>query len=234
MRPIKLKNWIISILFLIGLGLIADYYFLHVLFHQKNQSAQEVEDGAAELEGIIPAWNAPAPGVLPKTEDNGSDEEQEPDSAEDNFLENLQKCSPEAAAKNVISPDDFVTYLKEVVGIEKQETDIENYHLRLTDGSVRRVHVTVSDSSNDGNRKEIRLFKLDDEGYPERLPLKKNQTLAALLDQGEVFRKELRGRWELRDGTHLAVEMHNDSVFEFQYKGDGKILSCRLKKCLCQ
>ncbi|MNT46144.1 hypothetical protein D3C72_1827710 [compost metagenome] len=37
MNQIKLKSWLVGALILLGLSLIVDYYFIHILFTEKQQ-----------------------------------------------------------------------------------------------------------------------------------------------------------------------------------------------------
>ncbi|WII72292.1 hypothetical protein QJS83_00230 [Bdellovibrio sp. 22V] len=229
MKSISFKTWITWALVLFGLGLLADYYFLHILFHQKQ----------AAINGAV------AQDVQTPEEDQESSEAddsflgekgQAPEASatnKDNFLESLQKCAPEVAAQAIATPEALIEYLQKSVGVKTEEISLENYHLTLADGSKRRVHVITSDNSNSPNTKEIRFFKLDEEGYPERLPLKGNETVESLLAQGTVTKHEAKSQLLLKDGSTVSLEMHDKKVFEFQFNNHGKLLSCRFKDCHC-
>ena len=230
MRPIKFKNWLLSVLFLIGLGLVVDYYFIHILFSEKVQVFKNLEK--QEAEALTKADIALGAAVKISRGESATSESAAP--APDNFLESLQSCLPEISSQGVATPEAFIEYLKKSIGVRAEDMDVENYHLKMNDGSVRRIHVIPADNTNSKTQKEFRLFKLDDEGYPERLPLTGKENLASLLAQGHVYNKETRGHLALRDGSTLALETHNDDIYEFQYKGHGKTLSCRVKSCLCQ
>lgn len=232
MRSTKLSTWLLWALALFLLGIATDYYFLHILFHQKQQETlQVIEDqGAAIPPNANPQTTGSDEGFLGEKGDSAAPA----DSGKDNFLKSLQECAPEVAAQAVATPEALMEYLQKSVGIEKEEISLENYHLTLPDGSLRRVHLITADNTNAKDRVEIRFFKLDAEGYPERLPLKGDETLESLLALGQVTRHEVKSELFLRDKTSVALEKHDNKVFEFQYNNHGKILSCRFKECQCQ
>lgn len=232
MGPIKFKTWITWAVILFVLGVLADYYFLHILFKEKQDM----------LNGAVPA----ATSSVPTSQDKNAQavtsatptaevtpQGTETESNKDNFLESLQKCSPDIAAQAIATPEALIEYLRKTVGVKSEDVSIENYHLTLKDGSQRRVHIRTADNTNTQNKKEIRLFKVDNEGYPEPIPLKGDETLESLLAQGQVNNHELKSTLTLKDGGHANLEMHDNQVYEFQYDDKGKILSCRLKDCQC-
>nr|WP_295905360.1 hypothetical protein [uncultured Bdellovibrio sp.] len=233
MKPIKLKTWIMWGLILFGLGLFTDYFFFHILFHAKNGATATPETGAVIA-------SSPTENQNTKTPDNSflgeatNTEADTTSSSKDNFLESLQLCAPEVAAQAIATPEALIEYLQKSVGVKEEEISLENYHLTMADGSKRRVHVITSDNTNSADKKEIRFFKLDEEGYPERLPLKGNETVASLLAQGKITKHEVKSQLVLKDGSSVALEKHDSKVFEFQYNNHGKTLSCRFKDCQCQ
>lgn len=232
MRSTKLSTWLLWALALFLLGIATDYYFLHILFHQKQQEALQVmQDQSA-------ADPTPEPSKTTGADESFLGEKGDTavsaDSGKDNFLTSLQSCAPEVAAQAVATPEALMEYLQKSVGVAKEEISLENYHLTLPDGSFRRVHLITADNTNAKNRVEMRFFKLDAEGYPERLALKGDETLESLLALGKVTRHEVKSELLLRDKTSVSLEKHDNKVFEFQYNNHGKILSCRFKECLCQ
>ncbi|MBV2167653.1 MAG: hypothetical protein KUL82_02995 [Bdellovibrio sp.] len=231
MEPIKLKTWILWALVLFGLGLLTDYYFLHLLFHEKQNALNGAKIVSAES-----SQNSSNPALSDESFLGApeSSESSPEDSNKDNFLSALQNCAPEIAAQTVGTPEGLVEYLQKSVGVKKEDVSLENYHLTLPNGSLRRIHVIVADNTNSSSKKELRFFKLDAEGYPERLPLKGNETLLSLLALGTVTKHEARSQFLLKDDSSLALEMHDQKVFELQYNNHGKVLSCRFKDCLCQ
>lgn len=148
------------------------------------------------------------------------------------FLFALQKCVPTATAA-IESPSELFNYLKMQTGIETEDKTVENYHLLLPDKSLRRIHIVIADNTNSTRRKELRFFRVDAEGYPERIPLKSNQTVQSLLKLGEVTNHEVKMQFVLKDGSVFDAEFHNQTIFEFQYNQRGKILSCRNQDCRC-
>lgn len=231
MRSTKLSTWITWALVLFALGVATDYYFLHILFHQKQQEALQVaEDEKAAAAEATPATTAGDDSFLGE---KGNAQVQN-DAGKDTFLASLQTCAPEVAAQAIATPEALMEYLQKSVGVAKEEISLENYHLTLPDGSLRRVHLITADNTNAKDKIEIRFFKLDAEGYPERLPLKGDETLESLLALGKVSKHEVKSVLELKDKTTVNLEKHDNVVFEFQYNNHGKILSCRYKECLCQ
>ena len=92
MGPIKLKTWVVSALFLFVLGVLADYYFLHILFKEKHGlNGTTNAAGSAAVKQIDPAFNSSLVVAEPSPAPTGTD----------NFLESLKKCAPEVAAQAV-------------------------------------------------------------------------------------------------------------------------------------
>lgn len=225
MEPIKLKTWIIWAAILFILGVFADYYFLHFLFHEKKS-----EMTTPQLEVVMDP--AQKPNEVPVVANSRTSEENE-QNIPDTFLENLKKCAPEIAAQAVGTPEALLLYLRQSIGVAKEEVHLENFHLTLPDGSERRLQVLVSDSTNTPDKKELRFFKLDKEGYPERLPLRESDTQESLLRLGKLTQHESKRTIHLKDKSSVAVEEHNNQVYEFQFNNHGRVLSCRLRACQC-
>lgn len=228
MKSIKLKTWIIWALILFSVGLVADYFFWHLLFHERlnekiNAPIENPASTSTNKKGQDDSFIGESSNPTTSTENKEVN----------NFLASLQKCAPEIAAQAIATPESLIEYLQKSIGVTKEEISLENYHLVLPDGSVRRVHIVTSDNTNSTTQKEIRFFKLDQEGYPERLPLSDKDTLESLLAMGKVTRHEIRSQLTLKDGTTANLEKHDNTVFEFQFNNHGKILSCRFKNCQC-
>jgi hypothetical protein len=237
MNEIKLKTWILWAVVLFSLGLLADYFFWHLLLGTQHSEL-------LNKKGVEISEPLTSPDIVEEktsTSDNTefiSESKTEADpvgtpSTTDNFLETLQTCAPEIAAQAIATPEALVEYLQKSVGIAQESISVENYHVTLADGTRRRVHVIASDKSNAPDKKEIRYYKLDKEGYPERLELPKGESLESLLKQGSVTRHELRADLKLKDGSSVQLERHNQKVFEFQYNNQGRVLSCRWAHCQC-
>lgn len=226
MRSIKTKHWLLGAIILIGLGLITEKVFFSPLLAPNIADAQESI-----------AVPTPAPTSIPTAAPNASPTTNNTNAlppADDNFRQVLVQCYPNTAAWNVVGPEAYYEAYKKNVGVRKTDREIENYHLRLADGSERRIQVLPSDNTNSQTQKEFRLFKLDAQGMPERLPLQTGETLDRLLAQGELFNREWKERTEMNDGSVFMVEVHNNSIFEFQHAGSSNTFSCRGKSCVCQ
>lgn len=227
MNAIKLKTWILWILILFFLGLATDYFFLHVLFPTKMDSAKDVVAATVNLNTTknLPTHTFETPVSEEKKEN--------PEPQEDNFRDSLEKCAPEIAAQGLGTPEALIEYLKKSVGMANEEIDLENFHLTLPDGTHRRIQLVIADNTNSTSKKELRLFKLDQEGFPERLTLSPGDTLQSLLALGELTQHEVKSRISLKDGSSLLLEMHNNQVFELQFNNLGHLLSCRYSSCHC-
>lgn len=226
MEPIKLKTWILWAAILFALGAATDYFFLHVLFQQKNQTVQAPTEGGSTLNPEPVGKPNDVPVLAP---DSASADGKKTD----NFLDSLKKCAPEIAAQAVATPEALLLYLRQSVGIASESVSYENFHMTVADGSERRIHVVAVDNSNSPDKKEVRFFKLDKEGFPEKIPLRSSDTLTSLMAQGQVHTHEVKREVILKDDTNLSVEEHNDQIYEFQYSNHGKILSCRIRHCQC-
>lgn len=231
MKSIKLRVWIAWALALFALGVMTDYYFLHILFHRKQQEIERISEETDTVSAASPNSGMGSDDSF--LGENAAVKELEI-AAKDNFTPMLQACAPEVAAQAIGTPEALMEYLQKSVGAAKEEISIENYHLTLADGSKRRIHLVTSDNTNAKDRVEIRFFRLDAEGYPERLTLKGDETLESLLALGQVTNHEVKSRLELKDGTAVNLEKHDNVVFEFQYFNGAKTLSCRYKECVCQ
>ncbi|QDK38528.1 hypothetical protein [Bdellovibrio sp. NC01] len=230
MGPIKFKTWLTWAIILFFLGLLADYFFLHKLFKEK----QDLLNGAVPASAVIKSSDVAEATTVTATTPTATQEQTQPaPTQQDTFLVSLKQCAPEIAAQTVATPEALIEYLRKSIGIKNEDITVENYHMIWKDGSKRRVHVVASDNTNSKVKKEVRLFKVDDEGYPDPVPLKGNETKESLLAMGQVENTEVKSSLQLKDGGNVELEMHNNSVYEFQYTHNGKVLSCRLKDCQC-
>lgn len=237
MKDIKIKTWILWAVILFSVGLAADYFFWHFLLgHREEQMIENSHNEAAGQNAAPHASNLDAvdtSSFISESRTEATSSHSGAEQPKDNFLESLRACAPEVAAQAIATPEALLEYLQKSVGVQQEIVSIENYHLTLADGSARRVHVIGSDSSKNPQTKEIRLYKLDAEGYPDRVPLPTGATLESLLGEGKVQRHELRAELKLKDNSTINVEKHDQKVFEFQFNNHGRILSCRLSSCQC-
>lgn len=234
MKETKLKTWILWAVILFSVGLAADYFFWHLLLGQQREeqliegSLSAPEETPSEPFPSAPSSSGDLDAVDTKSFITESRTEaaanEEAPGGKDNFLDALRTCAPEVAAQAIATPEALLEYLQKSVGIAQEDVLIENYHLKLTDGSLRRLHLIG---------KEIRLYKLDQEGFPERVALPAGATLESLLEQGHLQRHELRAELKLKDGSAINVEKHDQKVFEFQFNNHGRLLSCRQSTCQC-
>ncbi|NUN05317.1 MAG: hypothetical protein HUU57_06115 [Bdellovibrio sp.] len=233
MKPISLKVWITWGVILFCLGVGSDYYFWHLLFQEKVGATQDAAMTPPQTEATATPEASETPADDSFISEIQGAVSEPTGEIKDNFLESLKACAPEVAAQAIATPEALMEYLQKSIGVKTEEVSVENFHLTLPDGSKRRVHVVISDNTNSTTKKEIRFFKLDAEGYPERLPLKGDETLKSLLAQGTQTRHEARLQLLLKDGSSVNLERHDQKVFEFQFANHGKVLSCRFKECLC-
>lgn len=229
MDPKKFKTWLFSAVVLFLMVLAADFYVLHLYFPQTNEKNETT---------ISEATQADASGETPtKVTDSSflaiADKANAQPAPENNFLDMLKACSPEIAAQAIATPEALVAYLSKSVGVAREVISIENYHLKMADGSVHRVHI-LDTGDNEHNTKEVRYFTLDEEGYPVRDY--ENEKLGAekLLSQGTTIRYEAKSTLHLKDSSTLDLEKHDTKVHQIQYRAHGKTLSCFELNCQCQ
>lgn len=229
MNPKHFKTWFISAVVLFSLVMAADYLFLHVLFKGSELEIQESgndvyfankDKPSEKLEQIDESFIS-EPGNNPTSE-----------KSENNFLEALKQCAPDIAAQTVSTPEALVAYLSKSVGAGREIITVENYHLKMTDGAVHRIHVLdIGDTEH--NTKEIRYFSLDEEGLPVREYNQEHLGLEKLLQRGTLLRHEQKSELELKDGGKLSLEKHDNKVVELRYFFKGSSLVCAETQCLC-
>lgn len=157
------------------------------------------------------------------------------------FQAKLSECFENPHLTSAATPEIFFKNLIAENPVKNSQFEMENTHVQLPDGSLRRIHVIPSDSSNNAKTLELRYFKLDGEGLPERIPLSRRQTInpspefiQSLKDQGKVVFHQLKQHQLLQDGTQVALNQVDDKIFEMQIFGADKTFSCRAMKCDCR
>ncbi len=229
MDPKNFKTWLISAVVLFLMVLAADYYVLHLYFPKTVENGELVPSGVAsgDASGETPTKGTDESFLAVAEKANAQP------TPENNFLEMLKTCSPEIAAQAIATPEALVAYLSKSVGIAREEISIENYHLKLSDGSIRRVHI-LDAGDNEHNTKEVRYFSLDEEGYPVRDFESEKLGAEKLLSQGTTIRYEAKSTLHLKDNSTLDLEKHDNKVHQIQYRAHGKTLSCFELSCQCQ
>lgn len=230
MKEIKFRHWFIWAAVLFILGVAADYYFLHILFHEKpvNSGANSAVISAGE--------SASAPNTAVTGSEAGTATATQTPvavSGKDTFNDSLKACAPEIAAQAIATPEALIEYLRKSLGVKSEETTLENYHLDQPDGSKRRVHVIGADNTNAKSKKTVKFYKLDEQDLPEEIPLKSDDTVEKLLATGKITRVEKKMDLKLKDGSSVSLEMHDNKVFQFQFNNHGKVLSCLGTDCQC-
>ncbi len=239
MQNIPWQRWAYTFIVLILLGLAADYFFLHTLFPHARLNTV----APAEPTKIVEA-SAPKSSEADTTQNSemalSAGSQKEP-GGENNFLKSLQACRADMTAQGVATPEALLAYLQKSIGKVSEIKEVENYHVKLPDGSERRLHMIPSDKENSGDHVELRYFKLDAQGYPEKIQLKPEESLDpkaefihSLLSQGEVNYHQIRSIAKLKDESTLSLDIRDDKVFEFQWRGSDHTLSCRQLNCQCK
>lgn len=235
-RPKKI-HWGFAIVSLFFIGLAVDYFFLHILFQQKIRDQQQRE------EEVVPKTEVPTSRLQPKAAPAKPTEVayQEPKavSASD-FQSKATQCMGPELGKST-TPDDLLRELFKNDPIVSSQFELENTHIQLPDGSERRMHLILADDTQHKGALELRYFKLDAEGLPERIPLSREQTynpkpefLQSLKSQGKTIYHETKDTRTLKDGTSMILTMIDDKVYEFQIFAQGKTFSCREMNCACR
>lgn len=227
-------QWGIIIISLFFIGLAVDYFFLHILFQQKIKEQQQQQE-KKEIEKPVPEKKY---GFLPSSGQSHSSVSGENLRLE--FQEKAKKClGSEWAARP--TPEALVKDLVRSHPLQRTRLELENTHIRLSDGSIRRLHLIPAENSNtDKTVFELRYFSLDKEGLPLRIPLPPEQSfdpkpefLSSLKNQGTSFYHETREIQTLQGGVTLSLTRLNNKVYEFRIYQKGRIFSCREYNCLC-
>lgn len=227
----KQIRWAAIIISLFFIGLAIDYFFLHILFKEKMLREQQRQEQQQQENPSSSVTRNP-------TEVAGTQPKGTPLSQ---FQDIIQKCLGDKDLANSSSPDTFVHKLEIKHPVKESQFQLENTHIRLEDGTTRRLHLIHTASTKNKNAKELRYFKLDAEGLPVSIPLKneermnpKPEFIEALKRQGTQIFHQVKENKILKDGTTLAINTVNDKIFEFQHFGKGNTLSCRELDCNCQ
>lgn len=233
MNPKNFKTWFISATVLFLLVLASDFYVFHYYFKNSATKSESGELSQAQGESVPSSVqgqdNSFLTDAAPKTPDTATNSQEKPN----NFLETLKACYPEIAAQTIATPEALLEYLSKTVGTQMEVLAVENYHIKLPDGTINRIHVLQTDDT-EHNRKEVRYFTLDEEGYPVRDFQSEKENLEALLGRGTPIHYEVKSTLHLKDKSTLELEKHDNKVHELVYRAHGKSLFCAEQDCLCR
>jgi len=229
----KKIRWGLIIVVFFFLGLAVDYFFLHILFQAKVQEQHRQEEVLPTTETPQSLHQTPEPTGTPQNA-------QALAVLVADFQEKASRCMGPELGKSS-SPEEFISNLEKTNPVVKSQFQLENTHIQLPDGSQRRLHLIVADNTNHKDALELRYFKLDEEGLPERIELSPEQTfnpkavyLASLKKQGTITFQQTKDTKTLKDGTSLVLTTINNKVYEFQVFNHGKTFSCRELNCVCR
>lgn len=241
-------RWVLTLLGILGLVLLVDYFVLHVLFpwkkaaileeinrrvelSLKHQPVESSSPGQTPSESMDPAAPSnPAEASVPST--SNSEET-------DNFAETLAACWQDHSHSQAQNPVGLVRDL-EATGVRERRLQLENWHLRLPSGEEKRIMLLPSDRENANGRLEVRLFDVDAEGLPvpQKLGPKAYNPSARFLQelksQGEIQFHQRKENIALNDGQSLDVEWINGQLHDLQVFTNNKSFSCRNLNCHCQ
>lgn len=154
------------------------------------------------------------------------------------FERALSECLSLNSSVPIKNSNELVKYLMSLN--PKRNIEIENYHIKLAQGEERRIHLIPKENGDSGSKKEMRYFKLDKDGIPERIELpaevvklKTQDQVLALLSQGQLTFKQSKEVWLFEDEMSLNVDFQNNKVFEFQLQVQTQSFSCRVNDCEC-
>ena len=234
--PYRKIRWWYTIPIVLLLGVLADYFVLHILFPIKQQALLDSSwNGMTDDERALFAKQeiASKPSATSKPEARDAAFQSE-------LLRALQDCAPEVRAQGVTTLESLYTYAEKSIGISSETVDIENYNYRLRDGVERRLHIIPADETNSSQNKELRYYKLDHEGYPERIYLSPKESLnptpellASMMKDATIHLHQIKKRIDLKDGTRLSVNIVNQQIQVLEFFGVEKTLQCTLQTCRC-
>jgi hypothetical protein len=238
--------WTLISVVLFLLGLSVDYMFFHVVFKEKWNGITITPGSIMTKSPTSPLASPPPAPSASITESMASPHGDSSGSLAPEVLQKFQKeiahCfgadSPLAKSTNT---DRLVEQILASNPTQKAQLEVENTHVRLKDGSIRRLHLIPSDTSSSQSAKELRYYSLDNEGLPVLIPLPEERRLnptpeflASLLSEGTVVFHQLKENRFLKDGSHLSLNTINTHVFEFQLFSKEKTFSCRELECQCR
>lgn len=229
-----IKRWriVLGIFAVAVLVLLADHFFLHVLFPLKKAGLLKELNARVETSLLE---NPTASNIQPPERPDWPNLPE--GSGEESFVGEATKCLPKNRTNN---PTELANQMR--FKLKESRRLIENWHLTLPNGEQRRLMLIPSDrgGGGTGRNEEIRWFSVDAEGLPVPLQLDEKKTLnptqdflSSLLRQGEITFHQRREFNTYHDGTYSEIEWVGDRVREMQIRLPGKTLSCRNVECRC-
>lgn len=227
-------NWKLWIPLLLFIGLVIDFYFLHILFREKNKQlfledvqkmgfTQKIISPFKEMNQkltTIDKTNAPTPLIA----------------------EQFKKCFANNKVK--LNSDLKITNPTELFNLLKQNmandpfVRIENYIFLDNYGIEHRLHITPNEKNNN---RQVQLYKLDIEGYPTKISLPDllngdqwQNHLEDFLKNNKVIFHQVKAQLNTVDQFNVQYELHNDLIFRMQITNSQAQLNCDQESCHCQ
>lgn len=238
--PYRKIRWWYTIPIVLAFGLLADYFVLHILFPIKQQAILDSSwNGMTESERDLFKKQSDTTNSVVQSQATNKPEARDA-AYQSQLLQVLADCAPEVRAQGISTLEGLYTYAEKSIGVNSEIVDIENYNYRLRDGVERRLHIIPADDTNSSQNKELRYYKLDHEGYPERIPLSAKESLnptpdflANMMKDATIHLHQIKKRLDLKDGTRLSVNIVNQQIQELEFFGTEKTLQCNLQTCRC-
>lgn len=223
------KQRIFAVVASIFIVLMIDQLFLHYLFPRKKAALQQSANH--EVQESLTA-HPPNDGIADDVILPQSKLEPRPIQKLTDFKTAAEACLGGTWSSSANLAKD----LEKTYGVQSKNQDIENYHLKNSDGTEHRIHITIESPE----KKLVRYFAVDKDGLPIHIPLtddqrklKADQLIENLKSQGQIFLYQSKERWLLGNGSTFIVTFENNATREFQIFGPSRTLSCLEDSCQC-
>ena len=150
----------------------------------------------------------------------------------------FKKCFPDYQSSKINTTKDIVDYFEKQFLVEKKSIDIENFHFKLKSGEERRVHLTLSNRPN--INREMKIFKVDADGLPEKIPGTENEIknptptqIQKSISMGNVYFHQIKEVIIYKNGARSFIDWINDEPHEFQFLNPTHTFSCSTDSCHC-
>jgi hypothetical protein len=157
------------------------------------------------------------------------------------FSRSLKLCTSRVTE---LSMQEYMEIEIETGAIEKS-LQFENLHFHLQNGMERRLQILPAEgdvgSNETAEQYQIRVFGVDSQDLPipqkispeiSKLPFPRQ--MHALSEGREPLFMQRRELIKMYHGQTIDVEWINGRVREFQWIGQGFVLSCHQENCICQ